>query len=395
MKKNASKWIVPAAAGLLGAVIALVAAAALGGGVGSSTTTLIRGGGGSGTLQLASDGGALSPREIYKQDAKGVVFITSTGVRAQTGPFGLPDSGSGTATGSGFVIDRQGTILTNAHVVDGAKTVTVRFSNEKTVDAKILGADRSSDIAVLEVDPDGLDLTTLPLASANDVEVGDPVVAIGNPFGQAFSLTTGVVSAKHRSIDGLNGFAINDVIQTDAAINPGNSGGPLIDSAGEVIGINSQIETGGSGGGNVGIGFAVPIDTARKLLPGLRKGTVDTGYLGISSLSITPELKPLNLPVDKGVLIETVTPGSPAAGAGIKGGSVPAKLSGQEINIGGDIIQKIDGRPMNTSLALSAYVSSKKVGDEIEIELLRGGKEQKTVTVTLGRRPQQSITAPK
>ena len=336
----------------------------------------------------------MTPREIYRRDSKGVVFITADIVKKGSNIFGAPESQSGKATGSGFVIDNKGTILTNAHVVDGAKKVTVRFSNDKTVDAKILGADRSSDIAVLQVDPSGQDLTVLPLASTKDVEVGDPVVAIGNPFGQAFSLTTGVVSAKHRSIDGLNGFAINDVIQTDAAINPGNSGGPLIDSAGEVIGINSQIETGGSGGGNVGIGFAVPIETARKLLPGLRQGTVDTGYLGISSLSITPDLAPLNLPVSKGVLIETVNPGSPAAKAGIKGGTVPAKLDGQSLKIGGDIIEKIDGRPMLTSLALSTYVASKKAGDQIEIELLHAGKETKTVNVTLGRRPQQSITAP-
>ena len=393
MKSSRSTWLIAGGAGLFGAIIAIVAASLIGLGGGSATTTVVQQGSG-GVLRTVSSGGALTPREIYRRDSKGVVFITADIVKKGSNIFGAPESQSGKATGSGFVIDNKGTILTNAHVVDGAKKVTVRFSNDKTVDAKILGADRSSDIAVLQVDPSGQDLTVLPLASTKDVEVGDPVVAIGNPFGQAFSLTTGVVSAKHRSIDGLNGFAINDVIQTDAAINPGNSGGPLIDSAGEVIGINSQIETGGSGGGNVGIGFAVPIETARKLLPGLRQGTVDTGYLGISSLSITPDLAPLNLPVSKGVLIETVNPGSPAAKAGIKGGTVPAKLDGQSLKIGGDIIEKIDGRPMLTSLALSTYVASKKAGDQIEIELLHAGKETKTVNVTLGRRPQQSITAP-
>ncbi len=392
MKKSPSTWITAGFAGLVGAVLALVAASAIGVGSNSTTTTVVRDGA-TGVLRPVSDGGVMTPREIYKRYSKGVVFITADVVKKQSNIFGAPESQSGKSTGSGFVIDKEGTILTNAHVVDGAKKVTIRFSNDKTVDAKILGADRSSDIAVLQVDSAGLDLTTLPLASAADVQVGDPVVAIGNPFGQAFSLTTGVVSAKKRSIEGLNGFAINDVIQTDAAINPGNSGGPLIDSAGEVVGINSQIAT-REGGGNVGIGFAVPIDTARKLLPGLRKGIVDTGYLGISSLSITPELAPLNLPVKSGVLIETVNPGSPAAKAGIKGGTVPAKLDGQELKIGGDVIVKIDGRSMKTSLALSQYVSSKKVGDQIEIELLSGGKQPKTVTVTLGRRPQQSVTTP-
>lgn len=393
MKSSRSTWFIAGGAGLLGALVALVAASVIGIGGGSATTTIVQQGSG-GVLKTVSSGGAMTPREIYQRDSKGVVFITADIVKKSSNIFGAPESQSGKATGSGFVIDQKGTILTNAHVVDGAKKVTVRFSNDKTVDAKILGADRSSDIAVLQIDPSGQDLTTLPLASTKAVEVGDPVVAIGNPFGQAFSLTTGVVSAKHRSIDGLNGFAINDVIQTDAAINPGNSGGPLIDSAGDVIGINSQIETGGSGGGNVGIGFAVPIETARKLLPGLRQGTVDTGYLGISSLSITPDLAPLNLPVNKGVLIETVNPGSPAAKAGIKGGTVPAKLDGQSLKIGGDIIEKIDGRPMLTSLGLATYVSSKKAGDQIAIQLLHAGKETKTVNVTLGRRPQQSLTAP-
>ena len=393
MKSSRSTLFIGGAAGLLGAVIALAAASLIGIGGSSGTTTVVQQASG-GVLQTVSSGGAMTPREIYRRDSKGVVSITADVERKGSNIFGAPESQGGKSSGSGFVIDKQGTILTNAHVVDGAKKVSVRFSNDKTADAKVLGADRSSDIAVLQIDPDGLDLTALPLASAKDVKVGDPVVAIGDPFGRAFSLTTGVVSAKQRSIEGLNGFAINDVIQTDAAINPGNSGGPLIDSAGEVIGINSQLENGGGDRGNDGIAFAVPIDIARKLLPGLRKGTVDTGYLGITSLSITPELEALNLPVNKGVLVETVQPASPAAKAGIKGGTVPAKLESQSLKIGGDIIEKIDGRPMLTSLALSTYVGSKKVGDQIEIQLLRGGKETKTVTATLGRRPQQIVPAP-
>ena len=393
MKSSRSTWFIGGAAGLLGAVIALAAASLIGIGGSSGTTTVVQQASG-GVLQTVSSGGAMTPREIYRRDSKGVVSITADVERKGSNIFGAPESQGGKSSGSGFVIDKQGTILTNAHVVDGAKKVSVRFSNDKTADAKVLGADRSSDIAVLQIDPDGLDLTALPLASAKDVKVGDPVVAIGDPFGRAFSLTTGVVSAKQRSIEGLNGFAINDVIQTDAAINPGNSGGPLIDSAGEVIGINSQLENGGGDRGNDGIAFAVPIDIARKLLPGLRKGTVDTGYLGITSLSITPELEALNLPVNKGVLVETVQPASPAAKAGIKGGTVPAKLESQSLKIGGDIIEKIDGRPMLTSLALTTYIGSKKVGDRIEIQLLRGGKETKTVTATLGRRPQQIVPAP-
>ena len=206
---------------------------------------------------------ALTPREIYKRDASGVVFMRSEIVQRSQSPFDLfPTEQRGEATGSGFVIDKDGDILTNAHVIDGAVKVTVQFSDTHTVTARIVGKDTSSDLALLKVDPDGLDLHPLTLGSAKDVQVGDPTVAIGNPFGLDRTLTTGVVSALQREIKAPNGFSIRDVIQTDAAINPGNSGGPLLDATGRVIGINSQIETGGGGNGNVGIGFAVPIDTA-------------------------------------------------------------------------------------------------------------------------------------
>jgi len=388
-------WPVAILAGLLGAAVAIAAAALIGIGGGGSTTVVQAGGG---TLRPASDGKGLSASEIYRREGRGVVSVLAEGVQSDaSSQFGLPDSGSGKSSGTGFAIDNSGTILTNAHVVDGAKKVTVGVGldreSAKTVDARVLGADRSTDIAVLKVDPAGLNLRALPLGSSADVVVGDPVVAIGNPFGQVGTLTTGVVSAKGRQIDGLNGFAIDNVIQTDAAINPGNSGGPLIDAAGEVIGINSQIQTGGSNG-SVGIGFAIPIDTARKLVPGLREGKVDTGYLGITNIGITPELKPLNLPVDKGVLIVSVQPGSPAAKAGLKGGTVPAELDGEKIMIGGDVIEKIDGRQMLTAAGVSAYVASKKAGDRIEIEYLSGGKERKTVQVELGRRPQQDLKQP-
>ena len=396
MNPTTKTWPIAIISGVVGAAIAVAAAALLGLGSGGGTTTVVSGGGG--TLRPASNGEALTASEIYRRDGRGVVSVLAEGVRDQSSSqFGIPDSGSGKSSGTGFAIDNDGTILTNAHVVDQADKVTVGIGLDrnaaKTVDAKVLGADRSTDIAVLKIDPSGLDLKPLPLGSSADVVVGDPVVAIGNPFGQVGTLTTGVVSAKGRQIDGLNGFAISNVIQTDAAINPGNSGGPLIDAAGEVIGINSQIQTGGSNG-SVGIGFAIPIDTARKLLPGLRQGKVDTGYLGITTIGITPELKPLNLPVDKGVLIVSVQPGSPAAKAGLKGGSVPAKLDGAPIKIGGDVIEKIDGRQMLTAAGVSAYVASKKAGERVKIEYLRGGKEKKTVEVELGRRPQQNLEQP-
>src|SRR4029450_6728102 len=240
----------------------------------------------------ASDNAASGPTagDIYKRDAPGVVFIRSQIVqRTQASPFdfGLPQEQQGEATGSGFVIDRAGTILTNAHVVNGATKVTVQFADKKSVDAKVLGKDESTDLALLRVDPAGLKLTPLTLGSSKGVQVGDPAIAIGNPFGLERTLTTGVISAVQRTIQAPNNFPIDDVLQTDAPINPGNSGGPLIDATGKVIGINSQIATGGNGSnGSVGIGFAVPIDTAKKIIPELRQsGRVDRGYLGIGSLT--------------------------------------------------------------------------------------------------------------
>ena len=241
----------------------------------------------------------------------------------------MPSEQRGVATGSGFVIDGQGTILTNQHVVEGARKVTVQFADKKTATARIVGQDRSTDLAVLRVDTSGLDLHPLALGDSKAAQVGDPTIAIGNPFGLERTLTTGVISAVQRRIKAPNGFAIDNVLQTDAAINPGNSGGPLLDATGRVIGINSQIETGGSGTGNVGIGFAVPIDTAKRIIPQLEKsGKVDRGFLGVSTTTIDSSLKDLNLPVAHGALVQKVTPGSPAAKAGIRGGDIPAQVDG-------------------------------------------------------------------
>src|SRR3954468_11360239 len=266
----------PLISGLVGGGLVAVLLLAVGIDTNSKTTTTVVQQAPISATKASSDdsSGQFTPREIYKRDAPGVVFIRSSVVQRTQSPFDMfPTEQRGEATGSGFVIDRNGNILTNAHVIDGAVKVTVQFSDNKSVDAKIVGKDVSSDIALLKVDPDGLDLHPLNLGSAKDVQVGDPTIAIGNPFGLDRTLTTGVVSALQREIRAPNGFTIRDVIQTDAAINPGNSGGPLLDATGKVIGINSQIATGGSGSnGNVGIGFAVPIDTARKELPQLKKG---------------------------------------------------------------------------------------------------------------------------
>lgn len=263
---------------LAGAILAVVAAS---GGFGSSGRTV--------TVQetpivpaiASAKGRALSASEIYARDAPGVVFVSASGVSQTRSPSeSLKGEGGepATATGSGIEIDGDGTILTNWHVVDGATKVTVGFEHGKTVQASVIGKDPSDDLAVLRVPTDGLVLHPLVLGDSSKVQVGDPVLAIGNPFGLAQTLTTGVVSALQRQIQAPNGVTIKDALQTDAPINPGNSGGPLLNERGEVIGINSQIETNGNGGGNIGIAFAIPIDTAKNELPTLeRDATVHGG----------------------------------------------------------------------------------------------------------------------
>jgi S1-C subfamily serine protease len=348
------------------------------------------GGGDTKTVYVGADlanpkKGALTPREIYKRDAAGVVFITSDVTQAAT-PFGPEQRGQ--ATGSGFVIGRGGSIVTNAHVVEGATHVSVRFGDRKTARAEVAGRDPSTDIALLLVDPDGLDLQPLELGSSKGVQVGDPTVAIGNPFGLDRTLTTGVVSALQRSIPSLQrNFTINNVIQTDAAINPGNSGGPLIDARGKVIGINSQIETGGSGSGNVGIGFAVPVDTAKDVIPQLRRnGGVQRAYLGVSTRTIDGSLDDLNLATPDGALVETVEPDSPARRAGLRGGSNERELSGDTVRVGGDIIKAVDGRKVRSADDVSELIGKRRPGDRVNLEIIRDGT-RRTVTVKLGRRP--------
>jgi S1-C subfamily serine protease len=338
------------------------------------------------------EGAGLTPAELYERLAPGVVFIRAEVVEQQVSPFGFPTERRGEATGSGFVTDDQGTILTNAHVVEGAANgrVRVTFADKKTVDARVRGTDISTDVAVLQVDPKEVDLTPLPLGSRRDVRVGDPVIAIGNPFGLDRTLTTGVVSALQREIRAQNNFTIEDVIQTDAAINPGNSGGPLIDAAGRVVGINTQILTGGPGSqGNVGIGFAVPIDTARRVAGELREsGRVDRGYLGVDTLTIDENLGGLNLPADRGVLVQSVGEGSPAAKAGLRAGRITAQLDGAPIVLGGDIITAVDGRPIRTSEELRDRIAGKKSGTKVKLTIVRDGDERE-VEVQLGQRPDE------
>jgi S1-C subfamily serine protease len=391
-------FAIPFISALLGgAVVAVVIAAA--GDLHSSSTHTVT------TVQSAplqpsnasQTSTGLTPHDIYVRDAPGVVFVTSTIVeKNESSPFNLfggeaETQRQGKATGSGVVIDGDGTILTNYHVIENAVKVQVSIEKGQNVEAKVVGKDPSNDLAVLRIPTDGLALHPLTLGDSSTVQVGDPVLAIGNPFDLERTLTTGVISALQREITAPNGFTIDNVLQTDAPINPGNSGGPLLNAAGEVIGLNSQIETGGSGDdGSVGIGFAVPINTAKNELPELEKGgTVRGAYLGLTSLTIDGSLSGLNLPVKSGALVQSVQKGTAAEKAGIRGGNISAE-DGQ-VELGGDIIVSVDGQAVNSSEELANDIEAKKPGDTITIGLLRangkGSYEHKTVTATLGSRP--------
>jgi S1-C subfamily serine protease len=332
--------------------------------------------------------------QIYKTDGQGVAFIESQLEPQESAfnPFGEPEAESGgVATGSGFVIDGEGHILTNNHVIEGAEKVEVKLGDsEKEYEAEVVGTDPGTDIALLQVEAPAKELHPLTLGHSSEVEVGDPVVAIGNPFGLDRTVTSGIVSALQRQIQAPNGFSINHVIQTDAAINPGNSGGPLIDSGGAVIGINSQIATGGGGDGNVGIGFAIPIDTIRAEINQLEtNGEVEHAFLGISGGTVTPELaKALNLPVEQGVVVQQVVKNGPADKAGLEAGDTSATINGQEVRLGGDIITEANGKPVKSMEELIEVIQDSKPGDKLELKIFRGGDE-KTANVTLGTQPKQ------
>jgi putative serine protease PepD len=353
-------------AGVVGGVVALaIGALALVTGVvdGHTTRVVERTANSPAPVASASHGG-LNARAIYAADSPGVAFIKSSGITTNT-PFGRSE---GVATGSGFVLDRRGDILTNAHVVDGARQVTVRFGgNGSETPATVIGTDNSNDLAVLHVDPSKVTLHPLPLGSSSGHHVGDAVLAIGNPFGFDRTATSGIVSALQRQISGPDGFTIDHVIQTDAAINPGNSGGPLIDAHGRVIGINSQIATGGSGDANVGIGFAIPIETAKHELSTLeRGGTVKHAFLGV-----------VVAPGKDGAVIKRVDSGGPAARAGLRAGDVIVSLGGKSI----------DGPD-----ALTQAVATHKPGESVTLEYTRGGKRH-SAQVELAARPSTLVPA--
>ena len=332
------------------------------------------------------DAAARTVADIYKREGKGVVFVEARGASGDDSVFGIPRQ-EGRATGSGFVVDRDGTIVTNAHVVEGSRDVSVRFGEDgDAIKAAVKGRDPSSDLAVLKIDPArAKGITPVPLGNSDRTAVGDSVVAIGNPFGFTRTVTTGIVSAKQRQITAPNGFPIRNVIQTDASINPGNSGGPLLGADGRVIGVNSQIATGGGGGGSVGIGFAVPVNTVKDLLPQLKQGgRIERAYLGIEMATVTDELaKDLNLAAEEGALIQNVVSGGPADDAGLRGGRTS---TGDGVAAGGDLIVKVDGRAVKTADDVADAIADDKPGDAIEIEYFRGDN-RRTATVKLAERP--------
>jgi S1-C subfamily serine protease len=380
------------AAGLVGAGVALAAAAALGG-LSARTTTLreiVAAAPPTAAASFKTGAGPLTVHQIYERDAPGVVEVTSTQVvqnpDATFNPFAPPTT-TQQALGSGFVIDKAGHIITNDHVVEGAKSVQVSFSDNESVRARIVGRDPATDVAVLQVDARSRALTPLTLGDSDTVQVGDSVVAIGNPLGEDRSITAGIVSALQRQIISPNGFSIDHVIQTDAALNHGNSGGPLIDARGDVIGVNSQIQTDGSNG-NIGIGFAIPINTVKDVAAQLiANGKVEHAFLGIQAVPVTPDIANLfHLPAHQGLLVAKVCRASGAASAGVKQATNDVTVAGETFPLGGDLIVKADGVPVPTTDALRTVVAEKKPGESLQLQLYRDTKPM-TVTVKLGRQP--------
>jgi S1-C subfamily serine protease len=375
-----------AAAGAAGAALALGGAYALGSFDGENTVTVREV-----TVPSTSQpttfrpGQALSIAEVYKRSAPAVVQITAT---SKSAPFGSESQPR--ALGSGFVFDKAGYIITNYHVIADAGSISVTFSNNQSIDATLVGSDPYTDIAVLKVNTPSSALTTLTLGDSDAVHVGDSVVAIGNPFGLSRSVTAGIVSAIQRQITSPtpDQYAIDHVIQTDAAINHGNSGGPLLNARGEVIGVNAQIETGGITQGNVGVGFAVPSNTVKSVAGQLiETGKVEHAAIGITAQPLTPDVaEEFRLAVKSGVIVETVQPGSGAAKAGLKGGTTDVTVAGESYRLGGDIIVSANGMPIKDLASLRDIASELEPGDTITLEIYRG-EVKRTIDVKLGRRP--------
>jgi S1-C subfamily serine protease len=382
------------AAAVAGGAVAIVGAALVG--VGDDTTTvrevLVDRPTFTGDVSQTGTRQRLTLRDIYRKDAPGVVQVTSTTKvrlpRSQWfgNPFGLQGTDVQRSLGSGFVIDKAGLVVTNYHVVGDARTVYVSFSNSDSMKAEIVGRDASTDVALLKVIASSRALKPLPLGDSDAVEVGDEVAAIGNPLGYERSITLGIVSALHRSLTSPDGAPIDRVIQTDAVLNRGNSGGPLLNAQGEVIGVSSAITSGDPGAGNTGIGFAIPVNTVKEVVAQLKtQGHVEHPFFGVVSRPIGSRVaRVFNLPAQRGLLVESVYPGSGADKAGLVGGSDQVVLAGESYQLGGDLIVKVDGMPVNTTERLREIVAQHAPGDAVLVEFFRGS-ELRTGNVKLGR----------
>ena len=338
--------------------------------------------------------GGFDPGQIYERRSPGVVTVISI----FEGSVLAAESSEG-GQGSGFVLDGQGYVATNAHVVTTdpspgtdpkrAEQVFVEFSDGNRVPAEIVGDDPNADVALLKLKSGGLSLTPLALGTSESIDVGEPVAAIGSPFGENQSLSIGVVSAVDRTIQSLTRFQIGNAIQTDAAINPGNSGGPLLDARGRVIGMNAQIKS--ESGGGEGVGFAIPVDAVSRSLRELRgRGEVSYGYLGVSSLVLWPQAaERLGLDVRDGAVVQQVEPDSPAEEAGLRAGDDEVEFQATRIPTGGDVVVAVDGRRLTRIDDLADVISSKRAGERVQLQVLRGG-ERRTVEVELGQRPADS-----
>ncbi len=367
---------------------ALVAAAAIGAGGGAATFAALGSDGTTVVRQVTVESGepaastseSLSVSDVYEKTYKSVVEITST--LTQASPMGGEQQARG--QGSGFVFDDRGHIVTNQHVVDGAQSVSVRFWDGSTYDATVVGTDPSTDLAVVKVDAPADILQPVALGDSSALSVGEPVVAIGSPFGLEETLTSGIVSALNREMTSPNNFTISNSIQTDAAINHGNSGGPLLNAAAEVIGVNAQIKS--ESGGSDGIGFAIPSSTVSSIVPQIiASGSVEHAYLGVGVATL-PESVSTELGVPAGVMVTDVRQGTAAAEAGLRAANGSAMVDGQSYPTGGDVITAVDGTAITSGAELQAAVDAKKPGDTISLTYTRDGASS-TVQVSLGTRP--------
>jgi S1-C subfamily serine protease len=344
-------------------------------------------------IESQGKGGGFDASALYKTESPGVVTVISIFGSGGLGSLlGGDSGGSDAGVGSGFVLDETGEIATNAHVVaqestlKRAREVYVEFADGNRVKATIVGDDPNADVALLRVAPRGLTLRPLPLGDSTKAQVGEPVVAIGSPFGERQSLSVGVISATDRSIASLTDFNIAGALQTDAAINPGNSGGPLVDSHGRVLGINQQIKT--NSGGGEGVGFAVPIDVVKRSLAMLRAdGKASYAYLGVSSVELYPQLvRHFGLDVQKGAWVQDVSPGGPAAQAGVHGGGAEQEFQAAGFKPGGDVITAVGAQPVRSSDELTEAIARYKPGETVDLVVHRDGAT-KHLSVRLGERP--------